>query len=387
MNDYSCECYPGYTGKNCEIDIDECESSPCQYSGRCLQKSNITIYNLPDIEKVSIPEIFKQKFSYDNASGYECICVPGIIGRNCEININECDSNPCMKNNGNCVDGVGTYTCECEPGFEGTHCETDIDECQLYKPCINGTCIDGRDNYLCDCDYLFGGKNCSVNLIGCLDSPCLNSGTCIPYLENETQHKFNCSCRNGYQGGTCEKVTTMSLVERSLLTVNTTRDEGYEIHLRFKTTIPNGRLAFGNGITYGYILELVNGRLNLHSSLLNKWEGVFIGSGLNDSKWQNVFVAINSSHLVLSANEEQTIYPINSYEGTNASHTSFPVTYLGGTIPNLRSYLRHLTHKPSSFVGCMEDVIINGQWVSFFCCLFDLQLLTPLTLTFIRRRF
>jgi hypothetical protein len=35
---------------------------------------------------------------------YECVCVPGTAGRNCEININECDSNPCK--NGNCNDGV-----------------------------------------------------------------------------------------------------------------------------------------------------------------------------------------------------------------------------------------------------------------------------------------
>lgn len=123
-------------------------------------------------------------------------------------------------------------------------------------------------------------------------------------------------------------------------------------------------MVFGSGYN-SYILELVNGRLNLHSSLLNKWEGVFIGSGLNNSKWHKVFVAINSTHLLLSANEETTIYPINSYDSglSNVSYTSFPVTYLGGTIPHLSSYLRHLTHAPSSFVGCMQDVVINGQWI------------------------
>ncbi|CAO1412778.1 unnamed protein product [Diamesa serratosioi] len=369
VNDYYCKCFNGYDGKNCEGDINECEENPCKFHSTCLERSNQTLYQLSAIEKHSLPYIFSKKFSYENASGYECICVTGTKGINCEININECDSNPCK--NGACVDGIGNYTCDCEPGFEGIHCEDDIDEC-LYKPCQHGTCIDGRNNYICDCDALYGGKNCSVPLTGCLSSPCLNNGSCIPYLEDETEHKFNCSCQNGYQGETCEKTTTMSLEDSSLLTVNTNRNEGYDIQLRFKTTLPNGILAFGtafgspgNPSPYSYILELVNGKLNLHSSLLNKWEGVFIGSGLNDSEWHKVFVTINSSHLVLSANEEQTIYPINSYEGTNASHTSFPVTYLGGTIPNLSSYLRHLTNHvaPSSFVGCMEDVVINGQWV------------------------
>lgn len=73
-------------------------------------------------------------------------------------------------------------------------------------------------------------------------------------------------------------------------------------------------------------------------------------------------MAINSSHLVLAANEEQTIYPINLNEGSNATHTSFPTTYLGGTI----SELRRLTHGPPAFVGCTEDVIINGEWVRIY---------------------
>lgn len=236
-------------------------------------------------------------------------------------------------------------------------------------PCLHGTCVDGRNNYICDCDANYGGKNCSVELTGCHSAPCKNDGFCVPYLEDETDHKFNCTCKNGFYGLTCETVSTMSLKDGSLITVQTNREEGYDIQLRFRTTLPNGILALGTAhdtaVPNSYILELVNGRLNLHSSLLNKWEGVFIGSGLNDSAWHKVFVAINSSHLVLSANDEQTIYPIQSFDATNGSHTSFPVTYLGGYINNPSPFLRHLPNhvKPSRFVGCLEDIVINGQWV------------------------
>lgn len=164
----------------------------------------------------------------------------------------------------------------------------------------------------------------------------------------------------------------MSLSGSSYVLVNTTRDEGYDIQFRFRTTLPNGFLAFGKGVTI-YILQLVNGKLNIHSSILNKWDGVFVGSGLNDSKWQKAFVAINATHLVLSANEEQTIYPISPNEGSNSSnHTSFPTTFVGGSHISSLSFLRRLSRIPSFnfFVGCMEDVVINGEWVWSFDYLF-----------------
>lgn len=43
------------------------------------------------------------------------------MNSNNNLDINECESNPCIY--GTCVDGIGTYTCECEPGFEGVNCE------------------------------------------------------------------------------------------------------------------------------------------------------------------------------------------------------------------------------------------------------------------------
>ncbi|VVC29041.1 Hypothetical protein CINCED_3A018849 [Cinara cedri] len=355
IKDYSCKCYTGYTGKNCEVDINECESNPCQFGGTCLEHSNLSLYYQPD--KKNLSSIFHQDFNYATANGFECLCLPGTTGIKCEIDINECDSNPCRW--GSCENRIGGYACLCDEGFEGVYCEIEIDECERFKPCDHGTCVDRRAGYYCDCTPKYGGKNCSVELVGCQGPhTCLNNGTCRPYLVDETEHRYNCTCPYGFHGDICDKTTTMSLTGESRIVVNTTRDEGYDISFRFKTTLPSGLLAIGGGSTF-YILELVKGRLNLHSSLLNKWEGVFIGSELNNSQWQKVFVAINSSHLVLSANEEQTIYPINLNEGANPTHTSFPTTYVGGTISNLRL----LPHGPPFFIGCIENLLINGQWV------------------------
>ena len=39
-------------------------------------------------------------------------------GKQCEVNVDECLSNPCA-HNGTCVDDVNGYFCECIRGFSG----------------------------------------------------------------------------------------------------------------------------------------------------------------------------------------------------------------------------------------------------------------------------
>ena len=41
-----------------------------------------------------------------------------LAGRNCEIENNECASNPCF-NGATCHDALNKYTCECNAGFTG----------------------------------------------------------------------------------------------------------------------------------------------------------------------------------------------------------------------------------------------------------------------------
>lgn len=45
-----------------------------------------------------------------------------VLGVQCEININECESMPCL-NDGSCRDEVNSYRCLCPGGFEGVHCQ------------------------------------------------------------------------------------------------------------------------------------------------------------------------------------------------------------------------------------------------------------------------
>ena len=70
----------------------------------------------------------------DLIDGYECDCIVGYEGKQCQTNIDECNSAPCI--NGKCTDEVNAYRCLCEEGYDGVNCERNIDEC-ISSPCLN----------------------------------------------------------------------------------------------------------------------------------------------------------------------------------------------------------------------------------------------------------
>lgn len=94
-----------FLGVRCEVNIDECQSSPCQNNATCK----------------------------DDVNDYTCLCpepVPGRLpwgGRNCDITLTGCLSDPCH-NGGTCKPSLHkdqhthTHTCWCRPGFHGPDC-------------------------------------------------------------------------------------------------------------------------------------------------------------------------------------------------------------------------------------------------------------------------
>lgn len=66
-------------------------------------------------------------------------------GEQCDVNINECNSNPCMSG-GTCVDKVNGFHCLCPPGTYGPLCLSGTDHC-ASQPCVNGDCIEQQHGY------------------------------------------------------------------------------------------------------------------------------------------------------------------------------------------------------------------------------------------------
>jgi len=166
---YCNSCVAGYTGVNCETDINECESNPCKNRGFC----------------------------YNQQNSFSCECLTGYTGATCQNNFNECESNPCM-NGATCSDGPSTYTCTCVAGYTGANCETDIDECES-NPCMNGaTCLDVAGSYTCTCVAGYTGVNCETDINECESNPCMNGASC-----SDGAGSYTCSCVTGFTGDHC----------------------------------------------------------------------------------------------------------------------------------------------------------------------------------------
>ncbi|XP_049782689.1 uncharacterized protein LOC126184353 [Schistocerca cancellata] len=134
-----------------------------------------------------------------NSSGtYLCSCSEGYFGMNCE-HFNPCSSSPCQHGSV-CVNiDNSKYKCNCVSGYTGEHCETVFDECES-QPCQNGgLCSDEFGSFLCTCSVGFTGKLCELDIDECTLSPCLNGGCC-----SNSVGSYSCACRPGFEGKSCE---------------------------------------------------------------------------------------------------------------------------------------------------------------------------------------
>ncbi|CAJ0925727.1 unnamed protein product [Ranitomeya imitator] len=207
---YKCNCILPYTGATCEDVLAPCANSPCKNDGNCRESEDFESFSCVcpagwqgQTCEIDINECVKNPCRNgalcQNTNGsYKCICKPGYTGRNCETDINDCQPNPCH-NGGSCTDGINAFYCNCLPGFRGPKCEEDINEC-ASNPCKNGAnCTDCVNSYTCTCPSGFSGIHCEINTPDCTESSCFNGGTCVDGI-----NAFTCQCPPGFTGSYCQ---------------------------------------------------------------------------------------------------------------------------------------------------------------------------------------
>ncbi|CAH1264751.1 PTPRA [Branchiostoma lanceolatum] len=178
--DYTCKCYRRWTGKNCnKRDRNGCWSNPCQH-GDCVPEEPWRYGGYPGM--------------HGFAEYYNCECHSGWSGRNCELKIDPCASDPCQR--GFCVEDRGGYKCRCHPGWTGKDCNQEDDPCK-EKPCQHGYCVRDRSGHKCRCQPGWTGKNCHIRIDFCKENQCQH-GTC----EN-LKDDYNCKCHSGWSGRHC----------------------------------------------------------------------------------------------------------------------------------------------------------------------------------------
>uniref|UniRef100_A0A8C2TB57 Nephronectin n=1 Tax=Coturnix japonica TaxID=93934 RepID=A0A8C2TB57_COTJA len=168
-----CKCHPGYTGKTCNQDLNECGLKPRPCKHRCMNTST----QLQDGTCSSALSCSMANCQYgcDVLKGeVRCRCPsPGLQlgpdGRTC-IDIDECATGrvicPRFRH---CVNTFGSYMCRCHKGFDlmyigGKYQCHDIDECSLgqHQCGSYSRCYNTPGSYKCKCKegYRDNGTNC-----------------------------------------------------------------------------------------------------------------------------------------------------------------------------------------------------------------------------------
>ncbi|XP_076859555.1 protein crumbs homolog 2b [Brachyhypopomus gauderio] len=360
VNQYTCHCWPGYVGADCQVDVDECEDKPCQNGGKCIQRSDPQHYGLMP----GLPAAFSYQhapgflcrcpagFTGDNCSvnvdecesapcksggrcedlinAYRCVCPPGFTGVVCEINIDECKSKPCQ-NGATCEDGINEYTCHCP------------DPAPQQLP--------------------WGGHDCDTVLTGCVDQPCQNGGTCSPRLLGD-QHHFTCTCPPGFHGDQCMVPTTFSFSTADCVLVeapsNRTRREAgplkLTVTLRFRTTLPDAVLFFRGRADHFFTLEMSGGSLLATAESANLKTEVQLPGDFNDGLWHEVFVSVDDE-LIQILLDKNTTSPIigNHSQLLFFNLRGLEKVYIGGVPQDCLNK----TKTTKGFIGCMEDLRID----------------------------
>jgi hypothetical protein len=162
QQDGSKTCATGWTGKDCNIIVNNCLPNKCQNGGTCHNLINSFTCSCPlgikgrlcdqDLNECLNQDACSHGDCVNTLGSFACNCHAGYTGQKCEVNINECDSSPCQ-NGAKCSDRIGDFLCHCPAGFTGVRCDSDINECDNSSAkCRNGgVCVNTHGSHHCEC--------------------------------------------------------------------------------------------------------------------------------------------------------------------------------------------------------------------------------------------
>ncbi|XP_029967018.1 epidermal growth factor-like protein 6 isoform X2 [Salarias fasciatus] len=182
-----CKCFPGYTGKTCNQDLNECglKPRPCEHrcmnthgSYKCYCLNGYTLMPDGSCANSRTCSLAHCQYGCEEVQGeIRCLCPSaglqlGQDERTC-VDIDECvtGKNLCPYNR-QCVNTFGSYYCKCQDGYDlkyvdGKYDCVDLDECTAgtHKCSHHAVCLNTQGSYKCRCKPGFRGNGFECSAI------------------------------------------------------------------------------------------------------------------------------------------------------------------------------------------------------------------------------